>query len=80
MVVNILRIPYFSKLDRKLDALWELSENNDYDYTKTAFTQGLDNTIISIHDTNWERPLGENYRDLEFATEADKTLFLLRWS
>ena len=77
---NILRIPYFSKLDIKLDALWELSENYDYDYTKTAFTQGLDNTIISIYDTNWETPMGKNYRDLEFATEADKTLFLLRWS
>lgn len=71
--MNVVIIPFYSGLDMALATHWAKLNGGTHweDYIK-----GLDNTITNVNKINLS--FGFDTR-IEFKTDADKTMFLLRW-
>ena len=73
--MSVLHIPYGSPLDKKLEDIWASLEVFDL-YEWTMFVKDLDDKITRVYMPIMAHG-GETV--VEFATDQDKTMFLLKW-
>ena len=69
--MTVLHIPYGSPLDKKLEGIWV------FDLSECAmFVKDLDDKITRVY-----MPIMAHDSEtvVEFATDQDKTMFLLKW-
>ena len=70
--MSILSIPYDSELDNNLADRWTWPDVEEFEDHWCAFVKGLDTSIVKVEVAAFTT-------DVEFATDADKTMFLLRF-
>lgn len=73
--MNILKIPYYSDLDIKLEELWET--NDEFPEEWTNFLKYLDKNIIDVEVIDY----GESSAtSITFSKPEHITWFIMRWS
>ena len=72
--MSVLHIPYGSPLDKKLEGIWSSEVFDLYEWT--MFVKDLDDKITRVY-----MPIMAHDSEtvVEFATDQDKTMFLLKW-
>jgi len=70
--MNILEIPFYTELDKKLEEMWRQTEGTPDEWID--FIKELDKNIIGVEDR------AQKITTITFSKPEHITWFLLRWS